>query len=163
MVALHPLFEHDQVGRVLGDVRNGTWCDRQDPSAFFPSTSLGPVQPLGVRSTIIGQRGRRVPIVTAGSRLNGADFVEHAIESLPPSADASSRDHRLRRSTGYNHSRKAARQLVVRYAGEDGRVGDLIAVQVKDRQHRPIDAPGSETCSSASRPRAARFPPHRRR
>jgi hypothetical protein len=28
------------------------------PSAGRPSTSFGPVQPFGVRSTIIGQRGR---------------------------------------------------------------------------------------------------------
>ena len=27
----------------------GTWCDRHVPSTFFPSTSLGPVHPLGVR------------------------------------------------------------------------------------------------------------------
>ena len=37
---------------------NGTWWDRQLPSAGLPSTVLGPVQPFGLRSTIIGQRGR---------------------------------------------------------------------------------------------------------
>ncbi len=36
----------------------GTWCARQVPSTGSPSTTFGPVQPLGVRSTIIGQRGR---------------------------------------------------------------------------------------------------------
>ena len=36
----------------------GTWCERQKSSTFLPSTSFGPVQPFGLRSTIIGQRGR---------------------------------------------------------------------------------------------------------
>jgi hypothetical protein len=38
----------------------GTWCARQYPSHFLPSISCGQVQPFGVRSTIIGQRGRVV-------------------------------------------------------------------------------------------------------
>jgi len=37
---------------------NGTWCARHEPSILCPPISLGPVQPLGERSTIIGQRGR---------------------------------------------------------------------------------------------------------
>ena len=36
----------------------GTWCERHEPSTLWPLISLGPVQPLGERSTIIGQRGR---------------------------------------------------------------------------------------------------------
>ena len=39
---------------------SGTWCERQDPSVRWPSISFGPVQPFGVRSTIIGQAGRSV-------------------------------------------------------------------------------------------------------
>jgi hypothetical protein len=37
---------------------SGTWCDRQVPVTRMPSTSSGPVHPFGLRSTIIGQRGR---------------------------------------------------------------------------------------------------------
>ncbi len=36
----------------------GTWWARKVPSIIFPSTTLGPVQPLGVRRTIIGHGGR---------------------------------------------------------------------------------------------------------
>ena len=43
----------------------GTWCERQVPSTGLPSTSFGPVQPLGVRRMIIGQRGRTA---VAGAR-----------------------------------------------------------------------------------------------
>jgi hypothetical protein len=39
----------------------GTWCERNVPSVALPSTVFGPVQPLGERSTIIGQRGRSLP------------------------------------------------------------------------------------------------------
>ena len=40
---------------------SGTWWERNVPSAGSPSTTFGPVQPFGVRSTIIGQRGRVWP------------------------------------------------------------------------------------------------------
>jgi hypothetical protein len=40
---------------------SGTWCERNVPSTGRPSTSCGPVQPLGVRSTIAGH-GRRGPV-----------------------------------------------------------------------------------------------------
>jgi len=44
----------------------GTWWARKQSSTGFPSTSLGPVQPLGERNTIMGQRGRVVsPVVRA--------------------------------------------------------------------------------------------------
>ena len=36
----------------------GTWWARQNPSSLWPSISAGAVQPFGVRSTIMGQRGR---------------------------------------------------------------------------------------------------------
>ena len=36
----------------------GTWCERKLPSTGLPSTSLGPVQPLGLRRTIMGHWGR---------------------------------------------------------------------------------------------------------
>jgi len=39
-------------------VLNGTWCERQFPSAGLPSTTFGPVHPFGERKTIIGQIGR---------------------------------------------------------------------------------------------------------
>ena len=59
---------------------SGTWCERNDPSAGRPSTSFGPVQPFGVRSTIIGQRGRSVTPRSRAARLDLADLVEHLVE-----------------------------------------------------------------------------------
>ena len=57
-VAAHPLLQQLQVGRVLATSASGIWCARQKPSTLWPSTFRGAVQPLGLRRTIIGQRGR---------------------------------------------------------------------------------------------------------
>ena len=38
---------------------SGTWCARNVPSIRLPSSSFGPVHPLGVRSTMHGHAGRR--------------------------------------------------------------------------------------------------------
>src|SRR5699024_10940021 len=59
VVAAQPLFQLAMCASWLGmpTVRSmGTWCARKVPSICLPSTSFGPVQPFGVRSTIIGQR-----------------------------------------------------------------------------------------------------------
>ena len=79
-VAPQPRLE---LGEVLGVRRassaSGTWCERNVPSAGRPSTSFGPVQPFGVRSTIIGQRGRSVRRPRA-PRAGSRDLVEHLVE-----------------------------------------------------------------------------------
>ena len=62
----------------------GTWCERQLPSTCLPSMVFGPVQPLGVRSTIIGQRGRSV------APPSRADFWIRVISSITASIVAAS-------------------------------------------------------------------------
>ncbi len=47
---------------------SGTWWERQVPSTGSPSTVFGPVQPFGVRSTIMGQRGFPAAPVSRASR-----------------------------------------------------------------------------------------------
>ena len=59
---------------------SGTWCERNEPSIGLPSTTFGPVQPLGVRRTIIGQRGRSAEPVRAGVALDAADLGDHAVQ-----------------------------------------------------------------------------------
>ena len=49
----------------------GTWCARKVPSMGLPSTSRGPVQPLGVRRIITGQAGRdRKPFLRASAWIS---------------------------------------------------------------------------------------------
>ena len=59
---------------------SGTWCERKEPSIWTPSTTFGPVQPLGVRSTIIGQRGRSVDRRARASRLDLANVLDDLVE-----------------------------------------------------------------------------------
>ena len=57
-VAPQPLLELRRCSGLVRTSASGTWWARQVPSTGSPSTIFGPVQPFGVRSTIIGQRGR---------------------------------------------------------------------------------------------------------
>ena len=59
---------------------SGTWCARQKPSSLWPSTSSGALQPFGVRSTIIGQRGRVATPGRAGFLLSLPDLRDAVLE-----------------------------------------------------------------------------------
>ena len=118
---------------------SGTWCARNVPSTGTPSTSFGPVQPFGVRRTIIGQRGRSVVLAAAGALLDGGDLVERVVQR---------RGHRLVHLGGVVALDEARLVPVALAAGacssssrdarEHRRVGDLVAVEVQDRQHRAV-------------------------
>ena len=62
---------------------SGTWCERQKPSTFLPSTSFGPVQPFGraqhdhrpARAFAVLPRRRARPAGSRGSRSNAASSV----------------------------------------------------------------------------------------
>ena len=108
------------------------------PSAGLPSTSFGPVQPFGVRRTIIGQRGRSAIAVVAGAALDLGDLVERAVE-----LGGERLVHRLRVVAGDEARRvpvalQQRAQLVLGDPREHRRVGDLVAVEVQDRQHRAV-------------------------
>jgi hypothetical protein len=64
---------------------SGTWCARQVPSTGRPSTNFGPVQPFGVRSTIIGQRR---PAPTAAAVPRAAPWMARIWPMAPSSAAA---------------------------------------------------------------------------
>ena len=101
---------------------------------------MGPVQPLGDFSTIIGQRGRvasragaRAVLDRAGCRSmavvqRGRHELVHVVAGPRPSTKCGSQPQ----------PRRNCVQLVVPDAGQDGRVADLVAVEVQDRQHRAV-------------------------
>ncbi len=118
---------------------SGTWCERHVPSVFWPSTSFGPVQPLGERRMISGQSGR-VPSQSP-PRADSLDLAD-------PDPGAGQR-----RGEPMVHPRDVvALDLddLVAVAGEElahlgrvlaaqhGRAGDLRAVEVQDREHGPV-------------------------
>ncbi len=104
----------------------------------MPSISGGQVQPFGVRKTIIGQAGRfTTPLWRASSQICTNlrhDRVEHSGELLMDRRRVVSFDEvRL-----VAHALEELPQLVVRDAGEEAGVGDLVAVQMEDRQHAAV-------------------------
>ena len=127
---------------------SGTWCERQVPSTGLPSTSFGPVQPFGVRRTIIGQRGRPgVPPLRARSRWISRDLVERRRRGRPRTrwctgpgsspVEAAGDDDRLPAVALEQRD-----QLLLGDPREHGRVRDLVAVQVQDRQHGAVACAG---------------------
>ncbi|KAI3473495.1 hypothetical protein Pfo_031622, partial [Paulownia fortunei] len=150
-VAPHPLLELLAVSGVLAHGRQRTWWARKVPSTRSPSTSCGPVQPFGVRSTIIGQRGRR-SAAPAGCRLRPVRPGPRAaawMSSMLASARGGHRRTARAPRTGRGPRVRSRRRSVVpeatevrggprRDAREDGRVRDLPAVEVEDRQHGPV-------------------------
>ena len=58
-VAAQPLLELRQVRRVVAHLGQRHLVRAPGALDGAPSTTFGPVQPFGVRSTIIGQTGRR--------------------------------------------------------------------------------------------------------
>ncbi|CAO0833287.1 hypothetical protein SMICM17S_00683 [Streptomyces microflavus] len=71
-VGAQPGLQLPQVLRVVPDPGERDLVERQVPSTGSPSTSFGPVQPLGVRSTIMGERGRSVAPSSRAARWNAA-------------------------------------------------------------------------------------------
>ena len=97
----------------------------------------GPVQPFGVRSTSIGQRGRSEFPARASS------WIRRIAATISSSAAAIAWCIGLglvaldepRLVAVAAHQRV---ELFVRDPAQDGRVGDLVAVEVQDRQHRSV-------------------------
>ena len=100
--------------------------------------TFGPVQPFGELSTIIGQRGRaRLPLARASC------WIGLICSTASSSAAAMACMHQLGLVTLDEMRRPAvaAKQLLqflALDAGQDCRIGDLVAVEVQDRQHRAI-------------------------
>ncbi len=138
LVAAHPVFELLEAGWVFLDV-----CHRHlmGPPASFELVAAdlsGLLQPLGVRSTIIGQRGRNGLAARSGLLLGRADLgnalVERGGHRLVHGFRIGALDE-VRRPAGAAEERF---DLVVADASPDRRVVDLVAVQVQDRQNGTV-------------------------
>ena len=130
----------------------GTWCARNVPSTGLPSKRLrARSSPSGVRSTIIGPRGRasRAPRARRARRACRCRAWMARIAQRVSTARAMATVH-ARRVVALDPDRRvpvAAQQRVelARAAARDehGRPGDLGAVQVQDRAARRRRSPGS--------------------
>ena len=118
---------------------SGTWCARHVPSTGRPSTTFGPVQPFGVRRTIIGQRGRVRSLPRRARVLDARGSRPARGRAWPRAAGA-------RRAGSSPATRYGSQPYPVEELGElrlgdtreHSRVRDLVAVEVQDREHRAV-------------------------
>ncbi len=103
-----------------------------------PSTVVGPVQPLGERSTIIGQRGREASCRVARLMLDPMDVRDGPIERLGHQLVHALRLVALDEVRGPAAAAEELVQLLGLDAGQHGRVADLVAIEVQDRQHGAV-------------------------
>ena len=138
------------------------------PDAFGAPTIhlLGPVQPLGVRKTIIGQHGRRTAPADAcapavwmcriSATTSSARWRPCAGASVPRVAGPSTKSGSI--------SVTDEQSTPARHAADPGQhrgIGDLVAIQMQDGQHGPVAGRIKELIGVPARP-AALSPPRRR-
>ena len=105
---------------------------------MWPSTTFGPVHPLGERSTIMGQRGRVASPVDAGVLLDRANFQDALLQRRSHFLMHRGRIIALDEIRFVAVSDQQRLQFFMRNAREDRGIRDLVAVEVQHRQHRPI-------------------------
>jgi hypothetical protein len=98
----------------------------------LPSTSFGPVQPFGVRRTIIGHSGRPVsPSSRAACWIapslveRGGQLLVHVGRPITVTGDGD-------RLVAVPVEQRL--EFLLRDAGQHRRVGDLVAVELQDRR-----------------------------
>ena len=160
-VRAHPRLERGEVLGVLGELRQRHLVGAEGALHRLAVDLLGPRPALG-RAQDDHRPARPLGGALARTRLDGGDVADHLVERL---------GHELvhgRRVVALDEVRLVAvadqqrAQLVVRDAREHGRVGDLVAVEVQDREHRAVARRVRRTCWSASWPPADRSRPRRR-
>ena len=163
LIAAHPVLELPVLRMVRGACRAAPGGRATCPRPACRRRIFGPVQPLGERRMIIGQAGRGVispPRPRPGCRRCGPAPRPAPPPSPGASAPGSWPDHDHRRPA---IAAEQAQQLLLRDARQHRGAGDLVAVQVQDRQHRAVARRASGIrCSASSRP-PPRSPPRRRR
>ena len=114
---------------------SGTWWKRKVPSiCFCPSTTFGPVQPFSVRRTMSGQAGgSSTPFSRASAWMRR--MAAYAQSSVSHNDRWTVSGFRALDEAGVV---AAAAEIVlyrfVAHPAEEGWAGDLVAVEVEDRQ-----------------------------
>jgi hypothetical protein len=116
----------------------GTWCARQNPSTLWPSTSLGAGPALGGAQNNHRPAGAVHVAVDPGIPLNFLDLKDtvfhHRRHFLVHLGGVAA----LHDVGGVAVASEQGLQFFPRDAGQNGGVGNLIAVQVQNGQHCPI-------------------------
>ena len=104
----------------------------------LPSISFGQVQPFGVRSTIIGQRGRFGETILTRIGLDALDLADDGVECGGHQLVHVLRLIPLDEVRRVAIAAEQVVQFLVADPGQDAGIGDLVAVEVKDRQNHPV-------------------------
>ena len=141
-VAAHPRLELPQVVGVLGQPR------QRDLVGSVRALDLLAVHHRGAGPALRGAEhdhrpagplaARRGP--AAGGRLDGGDLVERGVQRVGQCPVDVLGVVALDQVDRVAVAVEQCRQLVVGDAGQHRGVGDLVAVEVEDRQHGPVDA-----------------------
>ena len=138
MVGVHPLLQQRQVPGVIPRRGDRDLVRPPRPLHRQPVHDLGPGPALG-RLQDDGRPGRPGQVaVLPGAALDGADLADHRVHGggqLLVHQLGIIALHRVRRVPVAAQQRL---ELIVRDPGQHRRVGDLVTVQVQDRQHRPV-------------------------
>ena len=142
---------------------SGTWWARQVPSTGSAVDLLraGPAL-RGAQHDHRPARPVGGPVVPGGA-LDRGDLVEDRVQGRGEQLVHGRRVVARRRGTACSRTRSAARQFVVADPGQHGRVGDLVAVEVQDRQDRAVADRVEELVRVPRRRERARSRPRRRR
>ena len=103
-----------------------------------PSTSFGQVQPFGCAQHDHRPGGPRPAPVAPGRRLDAGDVVEGLVECGRELLVDIGRLVAFDEDRAVTVSQEQAGQLVVADPGQHCRVGDLVTVQMQDRQHGAV-------------------------
>ena len=138
-VAAHPVFEHLQVRRVArarrrtapgASARSPPACARPAPSARSSPWASAARSSASADASASSDCARLL--------LHGADLVDGALQRLGHLLVHRGRIAALDEVRLVAVADEQRLQLLVADAREDGRVGDLVAVEVQDRQHRAV-------------------------
>jgi len=132
-------LEQLQVRRVLPDAGQRTWCERNVPSTGFPSTTFGPVQPLGERRTSSASAPRHLAAPFRRAIRDTVEIANH-LSSVAAMSGCMIADRRLRRNTARSEAPEHRLELLVRDPRQHRGPGDLRAVQVEDGSTAPSRA-----------------------
>ena len=120
---------------------SGTWWARKVPSTCTPSTTAGPGPALGGAQhdhRPAGPLGRAAARPTARPARMAAISSKRGVERVGHGPVDRGRVVARHDVDAVAVALEQRDQLVVGDAGEHGGVGDLVAVEVQDRQHRPV-------------------------
>ena len=137
-VRAQPLVELRQVPGVLARRGERDLVRPPGPLHRQPVHHLGPGPPLGRLQHDGGPGGPGAIAVVPGPALDGADLADRRVHGGRELLVDQLRVVALDRVHLVPVAAQQRLELLGRYPGQHGRVGDLVPVQVQDRQHRAV-------------------------